>query len=458
MKKRPLLLLSASALLALSLGLALKAPRRAEAVPNQAGKLSAESIGQAPATPKPATSGPQQATLASTTQVTEEAKISIGAQIREAEYWFTARMADDKVGEGIAAPNRGQQMTVYFDQHGLTLTPWTKEGEADWSFQVPTVRAGAPTAEKGRALYGDGEWFENSAKGVEHGMTMEQPGSDPSQPLVITFPVRTDLLGQAGSNNQILFKDAAGRTQLRYEQLDAFDAEGISVPTQLAWNDQTQEITWTIAHQGRPYPLTIDPLITRAAGKLVASDGAAGDTFGTSVSLSGDTLAVGAPSSDIGTAQDQGAVYLFTRNQSGPNAWGEVKKLAASDGSTSDLFGSSVCLAGDTLAIGAAADGAGGTGNQGSVTLFARNQGGANQWGKVKKLTASSGTVKFGSSVSLAGDTLAIGAPSDEIGANLGQGSVTLFTRNQGGENQWGKVKKLTASDGAAGDHFGISV
>jgi hypothetical protein len=418
-------------------------------------KASVKTARQIPAKSTVQKSQPQQESLESTNQISQDAKLSIGQQIRAAEYWFTPSQ-----NNSIAAGNRGQRMSVQFDQNGLTLSPWKKEGEATWSFQIPAAATAAPTAEKAKALYGRNEWFENSEKGIEHGMTLEKPTADMSQPLVIHFPVKTELHGQLGNANQLLFKDAAGDTQLRYEQLYATDADGKNVPTSLAWNDQKQEIQWTISHQGHSYPLTIDPLITRAAGKVVASDGAAFDNFGESIALSGDTLAVGCPRDDIGVDVDKGSIYIFTRNQGGANNWGEVRKITASDSADGDSFGRSVSLSGDNLAVGATGGDFGVNINQGSVYVFSRNQGGANNWGEVRKFTSSDGGAFdfFGYSISLSGDTLAVGAYSDDIGANSEQGSTYIFSRNQGGTNNWGEVKKLTASDGTVGDYFGRSI
>ena len=56
------------------------------------------------------------------------------------------------------------------------------------------------------------------------------------------------------------------------------------------------------------------------------------DFFGWSVAISGSTVVVGASRDDIGTNTDQGSVYIFQRNRGGTNAWGQVKKLLASDG------------------------------------------------------------------------------------------------------------------------------
>src|SRR5690606_7608263 len=92
--------------------------------------------------------------------------------------------------------------------------------------------------------------------------------------------------------------------------------------------------------------------------KIVASDARPYDRFGESISLDGETLAVGAPLDDDGGSAT-GAVYLFSRNG---GAWSEDQKLTPEsldlmlDPIASDLFGTDVDLCGDYLAVGAPGD------------------------------------------------------------------------------------------------------
>ncbi len=194
--------------------------------------------------------------------------------------------------------------------------------------------------------------------------------------------------------------------------------------------------------------------------RLTAADGSAYDEFGWSVAISGDTALVGAPSGDVGSNTNQGSAYVFGRNQDGTDHWGQVARLTAADGSAYDLFGCSVAISGDTALVGARSDDVGSNTNQGSAYVFARNQGGADQWGQVAHLTAADGTVgdNFGHSVAISGDTALVGAPFDDVGAHRNQGSAYIFARNQGGADHWGQVAHLTAADGSAYDEFGSSV
>jgi hypothetical protein len=195
--------------------------------------------------------------------------------------------------------------------------------------------------------------------------------------------------------------------------------------------------------------------------KLTAFDGAAYDYFGLSVAISGDTLVIGASGADVGGQNNQGAAYVFARNQGGADQWGLVKKLTAGDGTAYDWFGDVVAISGGVIVVGADyADIIGGRTDQGAAYVFARNQGGADQWGQVRKLTAGDGAAYhyFGGAVALSGDTAVVGAWGADVSGTLGQGAAYVFARNQGGADQWGQVKKLAAADGAAYDRFGYAV
>jgi CSLREA domain-containing protein len=187
------------------------------------------------------------------------------------------------------------------------------------------------------------------------------------------------------------------------------------------------------------------------AGELVGS-------FGFSVGISGNTLAVGAAGGVKGI--DTGSAFVFERDQGGTNNWGKVRKLSASDAAAFDFFGNSIAVNGDTIVAGARGADNGSTADQGGAYVFERNQGGPNNWGEVRKLTASDGARndQLGSSVAINGDLIVAGASEDDVGANADQGSAYLFERNQGGLGNWGFIKKLIGSKGQSNDHFGNSV
>ena len=104
--------------------------------------------------------------------------------------------------------------------------------------------------------------------------------------------------------------------------------------------------------------------------KLLASDEASSDYFGCSVSLSGTRLAVGAYGEDSGGLIDNGAAYVFEHDGT---SWVEDQKLLASDRESIDYFGWSVSLSGTTLAVGAPQKGSSGQTEHGAVYVFEGN-------------------------------------------------------------------------------------
>ena len=174
--------------------------------------------------------------------------------------------------------------------------------------------------------------------------------------------------------------------------------------------------------------------------KLTAGDAAAGDRFGTSVTLDGDTVLVGAPYDDDG-GSDSGSAYVFTRSGT---AWSLQAKLTAGDAAAGDGFGTSVALDGDTALVGAYGDDDSGSAS-GSTYMFTRSD---SAWIQQGKLTAGDAAADdgFGGSVALDGDTALVGAYEDDDGGS-GSGSAYVFTRSG---MTWGQQAKLTARDYAA--------
>lgn len=191
--------------------------------------------------------------------------------------------------------------------------------------------------------------------------------------------------------------------------------------------------------------------------KIVAADAEAGDEFGRSVGISGDTVVVGANGEDADGA-NAGAAYVFQRDQGGEGAWGQVAKLGASTAAAGDRFGWSVAISGDTVVVGAYLDDDN-VAEGGAAFVFERDLGGANAWGQAARLLPADGGVNalFGSSVAISGDQVLVGQPLDDV-SGTDSGSAYVFSRNQGGADQWGQAAKLLAAAGAVGDWFGWSV
>lgn len=194
--------------------------------------------------------------------------------------------------------------------------------------------------------------------------------------------------------------------------------------------------------------------------KLIGTDTASCDYFGFSVAISGDTAVVGARHNDPGGLSEAGAAYIFTRDQGGADAWGQVAKLTAGDAEPGDSFGISVAISGDTVVVGSALDDHDGKYHAGSAYVFMRDTGGTDAWGQVAKLTAADAEERdeFGTSVAVEGDTVVVGAILDNHPGLLGTGSAYIFMRDLGGANAWGELIKITASDDEVGDEFGTSL
>src|SRR6266498_3967425 len=185
--------------------------------------------------------------------------------------------------------------------------------------------------------------------------------------------------------------------------------------------------------------------------KLLASDAAAGDAFGESVAISGETVVVGAQFDDDVAGDNQGSAYVFARSD---GVWSQQQKLRASDAAVADSFGASVAISGETVVVGAIGDDGAAGRDQGSAYVFARSGG---VWTQQQKLEASDAAANdlFGLSVAISGETVVVGAPFDAGAAGNSQGSAYVFARSGG---VWSQQQKLEASDAALGDQFGFSV
>lgn len=201
--------------------------------------------------------------------------------------------------------------------------------------------------------------------------------------------------------------------------------------------------------------------VTESA-RLTASDAGLGDDFGVAVAISGDTILVGAVQANVGGHNDQGAAYVFVKPGGG---WSghltEDAKLTASDGSAGDQFGDSVSIDGDTVVVGAHFHDVGGHSDRGAAYVFVEPAGGwAGSLTETAELTASDGAAgdAFGS-VAVEGDTVLVGAPGHDGTGLIDRGSAYVFVEPAGG---WAggltENAELTASDGDSGDRFGHGV
>lgn len=187
--------------------------------------------------------------------------------------------------------------------------------------------------------------------------------------------------------------------------------------------------------------------------KIVADDGLAEDEFGYRVAIQPSQIFVTAYNATIGTNTAQGSAYVFESNF-GFDDWTQVQKLTADDGAIFDNFGQSIAIDSNVLVIGANGATIGDQGAQGAAYVFVND---GSSWTQVQKLIADDGDTvdNFGVSAAIGLDTIFIGSPYAAVNGHANQGAVYVFETSASG---WTQVDKLTASDGAANDSFGMSM
>ncbi|MEZ6241648.1 MAG: FG-GAP repeat protein [Phycisphaerales bacterium] len=186
--------------------------------------------------------------------------------------------------------------------------------------------------------------------------------------------------------------------------------------------------------------------VWRQIAKLTADDAEDDDEFGYCVSIDADTAVVGADRNDD-TGSDSGSAYVF-REVAG--VWLQIAKLTADDAHPGDLFGYSVSLDGDTTLVGAYGYGDKNTG----AAYVIREVAGV--WQQIDKLTADHPAyfANFGRSVSLSGGTAVVGANEDNDAGTNG-GAAYIFHEVAG---LWQQIAQLIADDAAEDNGFGRSV
>lgn len=177
--------------------------------------------------------------------------------------------------------------------------------------------------------------------------------------------------------------------------------------------------------------------------------------FGQAVAIDGDLAVVGSPYDDTAAGLDGGSAYVFVRDG---DAWVQQALLLPSPAAQEALFGSSVSVHGDTIVIGAPNDSANGDPRPGTrggcAYVFVRN---GTTWTQQARLTGGSvTTLSFGSSVSVSGGTALVGSYGDTTLAGFSAGSVFVFVRSG---TSWTQQARLQDPDGAAADDgFGYAV
>lgn len=363
-----------------------------------------------------------------------------GYRLQNSEHALAARFTPAGLHVSARAATWGLSLAGY--GYGSALSP---------------VSAVAPHATANRVEYRRGElveWYVNGPLGLEQGFTLAAPPRERTGgPLTLAFALSGDVTATVSTNRRDLnLARLDGTAALRYRGLTAFDAARRELP---AWLELSRErLLVRVDDAGARYPVVVDPFIEQA--KLTASDGEAGDLFGSSA-IDGDILVVGAPGDDVDGKVDQGSAYVFVRPAGG---WGDAithqARLIASDGQAGDVFGA-VAVSGDTIVVGAMACPNVNVCNtrpvttKGAAYVFVKPAGGWNgTLNEQARLTASDGAGNdlFGAAVSIDGDTIVVSAEWDDFF----RGSAYVFRKPDAGwSGTLTQNAKLIASDRSAG-------
>jgi hypothetical protein len=181
--------------------------------------------------------------------------------------------------------------------------------------------------------------------------------------------------------------------------------------------------------------------------KLSCPDEAGHSMFGTSVALHGNYAMMGAPGIN--------SAYVFVRSGT---SWTQQAKLTPADISAFDFFGASVAINGTCVAVGAPGDDSPGMSDHGSVYVYTLSGASWIQRNKLTPADVSAGD-DFGTSVSVDGDNILVGAPNDDAVGTIEskEGSAFLFTKSPFALT-WIQAGKLIADDAATSDKFGTAV
>ncbi len=377
---------------------------------------------------------------------------------RQAEGATDPAYAFHADGNAMVAMHPESRMRARVDAEGITLS---QAGEA-WSAKLHTGSIACEGTTGGVAYRGVSasdksnhvqteksageqhftEWYTQGALGLEQGWTLhENPCA--SGPLEVRVDV--EKLSVVEAKNGLELRDATGRHTVRYTDGWARDANGRALATTMS--AASGAIAIHVDTRGATFPVDVDPLVWIPQPDLAASDGAAGDDFGISVAVSGGTAVVGAYAKTVNAKAKAGAAYVFVQTGT---TWSQQQELTPSDGAASDYFGACVSVSAGIAVVCAPAHTVGSNAAQGAAYVFVQN---GSTWSQQQELTASDGAAgdRLGSSVSISGGTLVAGA----YGVNSTQGAAYVFVQNG---TTWSQQQKLTASDGVPGDYLGLSI
>jgi len=244
-----------------------------------------------------------------------------------------------------------------------------------------------------------------------------------------------DDYGSDSNQGSVYVYDLDGTNEVKITASDADGQEQLGFSVAVGSNRVVAGAFIETVNGGRRGAAYIFNLDGTGEVKVAPSDGVLSDRFGYSVAVGNDKVVVGSYLHDVGSNSSQGAAYIYDLD--GTN---EVK-ITASDGTASDQYGNKVAIGNNKIAVGAP--------NFGNGVVYLYDLDGTNE----VKLTASdgSGGDRFGYAIAIADNKIVVGAYGDD---DTGSSSGSVYVYDLDGTNE----VKITPSDAAAGDRFGISV
>jgi hypothetical protein len=261
------------------------------------------------------------------------------------------------------------------------------------------------------------EWYQNAAVGLEQGFTIDTRakagGATATLPasLALAIGVGRDWTPRLDAKGSGIRLEGPGGATLQYGGLSAWDATERSLPARLSADGET--ITVHVETAGAQYPITIDPFVQQT--QILKPDGQNEETFSFGLDLDGNTAIIAAPVEFVEDPPSIGAGYVFTRSGS---TWTLQARLTAE---LAGGLGWDVALEGDTAVLGAPFSGAV---EGGQAFVFTRS---GSTWTQQAALEAADGASSdfFGVSVALSGNTAIVGAFAADPGSNIQQAPPT---------------------------------
>lgn len=426
---------------------------------------------------------------------------TIQDDLMQAEYnitWQEQTYLSD-LPAAYQSPNRANNFRTYFSQNGpiviprtwlevietppwrveITLAAWGRTGMLN-PVMTATLNSVSDESTANRIEYQRDqlvEWFMNDENGLEQGFTLSSSPMDGISPLQLDLAFSGSLIPQMNSTGDgIELLDSEGQPVLRYGGLQAFDAEGKSLPAWMVLEGLM--LSLVVDDSGAVYPIEIDPLLTSlpSSASWFWNSSASNALFGYSVATAGDVNAdgysdviIGLPYYDGGQS-DEGRVAVFYGSASGLKVqttglepdWVKESDRAAA------LYGYAVSTAGDVdgdndCEIIVGAPGWNESSYDGAAWVYYGSSGGLNTVPGEYYHEEAGVTADFGFSVGFAGDVnedhysdIIIGAPARASDVSqAGEGAVFVYYGSGSGLSN---IANWHAEGQQAGASLGSSV